>query len=186
MKTFLKKKQLMLVALVAALGLAVYLNVYLVDSPALTAGTETEQGEREPNLGDATFVGAGVSTPEETLSYFDEARQKRTAAREEALSIIQEVLDSAQASAQDKAQAMERATAIAENVLQESNIENLILAKGYPDSVVSIDGERCSVVVQAENLQQQDSLLILQIVVSQSAVSADQVQIIAAKAEKSA
>ena len=31
----LKKKQLMLVALVAALGLAVYLNFYLVDSPSL-------------------------------------------------------------------------------------------------------------------------------------------------------
>lgn len=187
MKTFLKKKQLMVAALVVALGLAVYLNVYLVDSPALTAGTEVgEEQKDEHNLGDATFVGAGVSTPGETLSYFDEARQKRTAAREEALSIIQEVLDSAQASAQDKAQAMERATAIAENVLQESNIENLILAKGYPDSVVSIDGERCSVVVQAENLQQQDSLLILQIVVSQSAVPADGVQIVAAKAEKSA
>lgn len=183
MKTFLKKKQLMVAALVAALGLAVYLNVYLVDSPALTAGTEAgESQEDDHNLGDATFVGAGVSNPEEQPTYFDEARQKRTAAREEALGIIQEVLDSAQASAQDKAQAMERATAIAENVLQESNIENLILAKGYPDSVVYIDGERCSVVVQADTLQQQDSLLILQIVVSQSAVTADQVQIVAANA----
>lgn len=187
MKTFLKKKQLMLVALVAALGLAVYLNVYLVDSPALSTGTEVgEPQDEEHNLGDATFVGTGVSDPEKPLSYFDEARQKRTAAREEALGIIQEVLDSAQASAEDKAQATQRATAIAENVLQESKIENLILAKGYPDSVVHIDGERCSVVVQAENLQQQDSLLILQIVVSQSAVEADRVQIVAANAEKKA
>lgn len=186
MKTFLKRKQLMLVALVAALGLAVYLNVYLVDSPALTAGTETEEQDDAPDLGEATFVGTGVSDPEEQPSYFDEARQKRTAAREEALSIIQEVLDSAQASAEDKAQATQRATAIAENVLQESNIENLILAKGYPDSVVYIDGERCSVVVQAESLQQQDSLLILQIVVSQSAVPADGVQIVAAQTETDA
>ena len=188
MKTFFKKKQLMMVALVAALGLAVYLNVYLVDSPALTAGTEAEeQQKKEPNLGDATFVGTGVSEPEEeTVSYFDRARQQRTAAREEALSIIQEVLDSAQASAEDKAQATQRATAIAENVLRESNIENLIAAKGFADSVVYIDGERCSVVVQAENLQQQDSLMILQIVVSQSAVSAEGVQIVAADGKSDA
>ena len=182
MKKFLKKKQWMLVALVAALGLAVYLNFYLVDTPGLAAGTNNENSREESNLGDATFVGTGVSEPSEEASYFDEARVKRTAAREEALSIIQEVLDSAQASADDKAQATQRATAIAENVLQESNIENLLLAKGFADSVVYIDGNRCSVVVQADNLQQQESLQILQIVVSQSAVEANQVQIVAARA----
>jgi len=187
MKAFLKKKQLMVVALVGALGLAVYLNFYLMDDPALSAGTEAGEEQREEShLGDATFVGTQVTDPPETLSYFDEARQKRTAAREEALSILQEVLDSAQASAQDKAQATEKATAIAENVLQESNIENLIAAKGFADSVVYIDGERCSVVVQAESLQQQESLQILQIVVSQSAVEADKVQIVPATAEKTA
>lgn len=187
MKTFLKKKQLMVMALVAALGLAVYLNVYLVDSPALTTGTDVEEKQpekEETNLGDATFVGTEVSDPEESSSYFDEARQKRTTAREEALSIIQEVLDSAQASAEDKAQATKRATAIAENVLQESNIENLIAAKGFTDSVVYIDGERCSVVVQSDNLQQQESLQILQIVVSQSTVPAEGVQIVAANGQK--
>lgn len=182
MKKFVKKRQLMLVALVAALGLAVYLNFYLVDSPALSAGTETTDKKDDSNLGDATFVGTGVSDPNETPTYFDEARQKRTAAREEALGILQEVLDSAQASAEDKAEATQKATAIAENVLQESNIENLILAKGFADSVVYIDGERCSVVVQAEDLQQQESLQILQIVVSQSSVAADQVQIAAVSA----
>ncbi len=182
MKRFLKKKQWMLVALVGALGLAVYLNFYLVGAPATTTGENSPPKKNDSNLGDATFVGAGVSDPEGDPSYFTEARAVRTAAREEALAIIQEVLDSAQASAEDKAQATQKATAIAENVLQESNIENLLLAKGFVDSVVYIDGERCSVVVQAEDLQQQESLQILQIVVSQSDVAADQVQIMAAGA----
>ena len=181
MKAFVKKKQLMLVALVGALGLAVYLNFYLVESPSLAAGSETGTEREESHLGDATFVGTGVSQPETEPTYFDEARAKRTAAREEALGIIQEVLDSAGASSEDKAQATKRATAIAENVLQESNIENLLLAKGFADSVVYIDGERCSVVVQVDALQQQESLQILQIVVTQSDVKADQVQIVASK-----
>ena len=180
MKRFLKKKQWMMVALVGALGLAVYLNFYLAGdtSSALTAGEGIPAKKNDSNLGDATFVGAGVAED----SYFSEARAVRTAAREEALAIIQEVLDSAGASAADKAQATEKATAIAENVLQESNIENLLLAKGFADSVVYIDGERCSVVVQAAELQQQESLQILQIVVSQSNVTADQVQIMATEA----
>ena len=178
-----KKKQWMVGALVVALGLAVYLNFYLTDTPTLSTGAGAGEEEREDShLGDATFVGTGVSDPEEQLSYFDKARAQRSAAREEALNIIQEVLDNAQASAGDKAEATKRATAIAENVLQESNIENLLLAKGFSDSVVYIDGERCSVVVQANDLQQQESLQILQIVVSQSAVEANQVQISTARA----
>lgn len=197
MKQFLKKKQLMMVALVAALGMAVYLNYYLLEDPALSAGTDPEDSSASQdadNLGDATFVGAGVSDPDTDVSgdtsdtsqegatYFDTARKNRTAAREQALSILQEVLDNAQASAEDKALATQQATAIAENVLQESHIESLIAAKGFADSVVYIEGDSCSVVVQAETLQQQESMQIMQIVVSQSAIKADKVQILVTKA----
>lgn len=191
MKRFFKKKQLMMVALVAALGVAVYLNYYMSSDPGLSADTPVEPPATEEHLGDATFVGAGVSDPEgtdstkptqpEQVNFFDQARDNRTTAREEALGIIQEVMDSAKSTAEDKKTASARATAIAQNVLQESNIENLILAKGFADSVVYIDGDNCSVVVQAEELQPQESLQILEIVVSQSAVAADKVQILAAK-----
>lgn len=195
MKHVFAKKKWVTLALVGALGLAVYLNYYLTTDPALSAGTDVsdsagEEGE-EQNLGDATFVGAGVSDPagedaapsaEDTRSYFDKARDNRTAAREEALSILQEVLDNAQATAEDKKAATGQAAAIAENVLQESKIENLILAKGFPDSVVHIDGDSCSVVVQSADLQQQESLQIMEIVVSQSDVAAEKVQILAAEA----
>lgn len=189
MKQLFKKKQWMMVVLVLAMGAAVYLNYYLLEEPSLSAGTPSEEvsdTESDPHLGDATFVGTGVSDPNKTeqsdvsATYFDQARQNRMTAREEALSIIQEVLDSAQTSAQDKADASARATAIAENVLQESHIESLISAKGFEDSVVYIDGTRCSVVVKTEKLEPQESLQILGIVVSQSSVAADQVQIMAA------
>ena len=158
--------------------------------------TEPEDATSAPedtdHLGDATFVGAGVSDPEEQPedssapqpegdTYFDKARANRTAAREEALGIIRDVLDNAQASAEDKTLATQRATASAENVLQESNIESLITAKGFADSVVYIEGDRCSVVVQAEELQQQESLQILEIVVSQAGVAPEKVQIVTAK-----
>lgn len=192
MKHALGKKRWVTLALVGALGLAVYLNYYLTTDPALSAGTDVSSPaeDEEEHLGDATFVGTGVSDPagentvpeEDTRSYFDKARDNRTAAREEALGILQEVLDNAQASAEDKKAATGQATAIAENVLQESKIENLILAKGFADSVVHIDGDSCSVVVQSADLQQQESLQIMEIVVSQSDVAADKVQILAAAA----
>ena len=192
MKNALGKKRWVTLALVGALGLAVYLNYYLTTDPALSAGTDVSAPaeDEEEHLGDATFVGTGVSDPaeenttteEDTRSYFDKARDNRTPAREEALGILQEVLDNAQATAEDKKAATGQAAAIAENVLQESKIENLILAKGFADSVVHIDGDSCSVVVQSADLQQQESLQIMEIVVSQSDVAADKVQILAAAA----
>lgn len=186
MKHVFGKKKWATLALVGALGLAVYLNYYLTNDPTLAAGADTSTQEEDAHLGDATFVGTGVSQPtdpspqEDNRNYFDKARDNRTAAREEALSILQEVLDNASASAEDKRVATGQAAAIAENVLQESKIENLILAKGFPDSVVHIDGDSCSVVVQSADLQQQESLQIMEIVVSQSDVAAEKVQILAA------
>lgn len=192
MKRLFKNKKVMTVALVAALGLAVYLNYAMSSAPSLSVDTEPEAPETGENLGDATFVGAQVSDPaestdptdsteQETLNFFEQARQNRVTAREEALGIVQEVMDSATATAKEKKSASDSATAIAQNVLQESNIESLIQAKGFADSVVYIDGDSCSVVVQAEELTPQESVQIMEIVLSQSSVAADKVQIMAAK-----
>jgi len=192
MKRLFKNKKVMTVALVAALGLAVYLNYAMSSAPSLSVDTEPEAPEVGENLGDATFVGAQVSDPaestdptdsteQETLGFFEQARQNRVTAREEALGIVQEVMDSATATAKEKKSASDSATAIAQNVLQESNIESLIQAKGFADSVVYIDGDSCSVVVQAEELTPQESVQIMEIVLSQSSVAADKVQIMAAK-----
>lgn len=185
MKRVIKNKKFMTIALVAALGLAVYLNYAMSSAPGVSVDSQSTDNQTEENLGDATFVGAQVSDPtepeQEDLGFFEQARQNRVAAREEALSIVQEVMDSATASAADKKAAGDKATAIAQNVLQESNIESLIQAKGFMDSVVYIDGENCSVVVQAEELTPQESVQIMQIVLSQSSAKADKVQIMAAK-----
>lgn len=195
MKKLFAKKQLMMVALVAALGVAVYLNYYLSAEPSLEAGATPSDTTQESDtiLGEATFVGATVGSTTTTVAdgitgtttaatkadYFDTARDNRTTAREQALSILQEVLDNAGATAEEKAAAVKKAEAIAANVLQESNIESLIVAKGFADSVVYIDGENCSVVVKCDDLQQQECLQIMEIVVSQAGIAPEKVQIMA-------
>lgn len=192
MRKLFAKKQLMMVALVAALGVAVYLNYYLSTEPSLEAGATTSDTSQEDGgtLGEATFVGATVSTTTTTAGsgttgtttvagadYFDTARHNRTAAREQALSILQEVLDNTGATAEEKAAAGKKAEAIATNVLQESNIESLVVAKGFADCVAYIDGDNCSVVVKSDALQQPESLQIMEIVVSQAGIVPEKVQI---------
>ncbi len=192
MKKFFAKKQWMMVALVAALGVAVYLNYYFTNEPTLSAGADTSSPSSDDGaLGDAYFVNGVVgdvpkdetsADETQTEDYFDQARASRIAAREESLRLVQETLGRADATAEEKKQAQELASAVAQRVLQESNIENLILAKGFADSVVFIDGDTCSVVVKAEQLQQQESLQILEIVMAHGKITADKVQITAKKA----
>ena len=68
MKQFLKKKQLMMVALVAALGMAVYLNYYFAAGVPSTDTTGKDDG----NLGDAQFVGSQVDDGDLEKGYFEE------------------------------------------------------------------------------------------------------------------
>lgn len=193
MKQFFQKKQWMMVSLVAALGVAVYLNYYFTQEPALGAtdtSTPVSDGDVTDTPGDVVQVGAtvsGVDQPEEDTSaespagsgedYFDAARTSRTEAREESVRLLDEVLGSATAGEQEKKTATEQAAAIAANILQESNVENLILAKGFPDCVVFISGETCQVVVDADELQAQESAQILEIVQLQTGVPAKNVKI---------
>ena len=102
--------------------------------------------------------------------------------REESLRLVQETLGRADASAEEKKQAQTLAGAVAERVLQESNIENMILAKGFADSVVFVDGDACSVVVKTDQLQPQESLQILELVMAHTGLAANKVQITTPKA----
>lgn len=191
MKKFFQKKQWMMVSLVAALGVAVYLNYYFTQEPALgTGGTDTSApvSDSDDGLGDATLVGTTVSGVEEPsegeptdtakpTDYFEAARASRTEAREESVRLLDEVLNNAAAGETEKKAATEQAAAIAANILQESNVENLILSKGFGDCVVFISGDTCQVVVDADTLQAQESAQILEAVCLQTGVEAKNVKI---------
>lgn len=211
MKKLFEKKQWMMLSLVAALGVAVYLNYYFTSEPLLQAGTSGEpessvsEGTESRPLGSASFVQGDASSAADADSeakpvqgsvsqagenaaaakedYFDRARETRTQAREEAVRTLEDTLCGAGASAKEKSTAAERATAIAENILQESNIENLVMAKGFSDCVAFIENGACSVVVSAGELKAAESLQVLEIVMAQTGFAAKNIQITAAKGE---
>lgn len=175
MKKLFGKKQLLLGTLIVALGLAVYLNYYFAGSTSgLISDTPTHQTDGNKNLGEAL----NVNTTPEQGNYFEQARQSRTAAREEAVATVKELLDGVKATEEQKAEATAQAVAITKAIEQESKIENLIKAKGFADCVVYIEGDACSIVVSAESLTVQDTAKISQVVTSQSAISAQKINII--------
>ncbi len=191
MKKLFEKKQWLMLTMVAVLGVAVYLNYYFTQEPGLSAGSPTVGEEvsmpEKEHLGDASFVGA---TPEgqmpaepATEGYFDNARAARKTAREESVRLINETLAAPGATAEQQSAAEKQTAAIAEHILQESNVESLILAKGFTDCVVFLEEDTCQVVVDAPGLTAGQTVQILEIVLSQTAVEAKNVQITAPQTE---
>ncbi len=213
-KRLFEKKQWMMLSLVAALGLAVYLNYYFSRDPLQSAPvqgqTEVSSDASAPggpttgttggsHLGEVSFVSSGGDTEKDASGttaeekpvsgtvpagaddHFSRARSSRTTAREEAVRVLKETIGSAGASAQQQADANKKAQQIADEILLESDIENLISAKGFSDCLVFIDGDSCSVVVRAEKLTARESLMIMELVTGKTAISAKNVQISAAQ-----
>lgn len=174
MKKWFGKKQLLLGTLVLALGMAVYLNYYFAQSSTGLLDTDfSKQEEQDKNLGDALNVNG-----QPTLSYFEQARASREAAREEAVQTVKELLGSVKATEEQQAAATEQAVAITKAIEQESKIESLIKAKGFADCVVYIENENCSIVVSAESLTVQDTAKISQVVTAQSDIPAQNINIV--------
>lgn len=186
------KKQLVLASLVLALGAAVYLNWQFAGVKKLPVGSPAIQEENTVSqLGAAQLVNnAYVETVTDDLKgstetaaksqSLSEARLNRQNSRDEAMELLDDVLESVDADAEAKKEAVDQASAIAQNILKETNVENLLSAKGYQESVAYLSGEDCSVVVSGE-VQDTDTLIIQEIVMEQTGLTADKIKIIKAK-----
>lgn len=185
------KRNAVVAAIVLFVCVAVYLNwSYGQRDTSVSANQSTDT----KTLGEAELVGTETETAAaadgteeieavsevQEESYFDTARLSRQEARDEALAILQATVDDPNADEAAIASASESITAMAEATTTESEIENLVAAKGYEDCVAYIGDNSVSVVVAAPEagLQAADVAKITDIVLGQTSFSADQVKII--------
>ncbi|MBQ3069466.1 MAG: SpoIIIAH-like family protein [Clostridia bacterium] len=168
------KKQMVLGLMVLLLGAAVYLNYYVAsNTPTVSAPTGTTATTRA--LGESQFVNSTVAEED----YFTAARRNREAARQEALDILQETLQDVKLEASLQQEAVTAAAAEAKAVEQEDAVESLIKAKGFADCVAYLENGVCHVAVKAAELTEAETLQISQIVMSQTGISAQNLQITA-------
>ena len=188
------KRQLILASLVLALGAAVYLNWQFAGTKVQSAGDVSEESASSA-LGAAQLVNnAYVETVSDTESSaaeetaaavsasakLSDARLTRQTARDEAVELLEDILKDDSAEVAVKQAAVDEAAVIAQNILKETNIESLIEAKGFTECVAYINGESCTVVVNGDMEDEQNALIVRDIAVSESGVSAENVKIISA------
>lgn len=186
------KRNAVVAVIVLFVCVAVYLNwSYGQDTAAannLNPDTTKTLGQAEMVGTDADAAAMDDSTELQTIAelpeenYFAAARLSRQEARDEALSILQATVDDPNADATAVSAASDSIAAMAEVTLAESEIENLVAAKGYTDCVAYIGENSVSVVVSVPEggLQAADVAKITDIVLGQTSFAADQVKIIEA------
>lgn len=200
------KRQLIIASLILALGAAVYLN-WQFAGPAVEAGAEVSETDTSSTLGAAQLVNnnyiepvtdtvddaeagtqstatepeaSGAETAAKPDAALSEARITRQSARDEAVAMLEDVLADESAEGSVREAAVSEASAIAQNILKETSIETQLSAKGFTDSVAYISGESCSVVVAGDVEDAQNALIIRDVVVTETGLSAEKIKIIPA------
>ena len=97
-----------------------------------SAGMSTNYGTtlNTGTIGDETTKPTGGET-DPTDSYFSTVEVSRQRARDEALEVLNAVVENDQASQEVKAEALAEIQTIAREMSQESNIESILMSKGF-------------------------------------------------------
>ena len=164
-KEFLAKigrRNLIIIGAVLLVGVAICLNWVLF------AGTD-DGGYDYSNVGAAGNDLANTETSE-VLAYFASTQVSRDRAREEALAVLQNVVDSADSDSTEKAQALEDIATIANNIEAEANIEAMVMAKCFEQCIAIINDGMCTVVVLTDELLASHMSQINEIVYEQAGI----------------
>lgn len=140
------------------------------DDKSTESAEETTEGE------DRTAVKAELT--EEQISYFSTVRTDREQTQSKVLEDAKEVLSLSENSEEAKEEAAESVSQLEKLILAQSNIENLLKAKGFTDVVCFISDEGCNVVVASQNMDDNGSLLVKDAVMSQLDMGSEQIKII--------
>ena len=177
------RKNTMLVTMLLLIGAAVFLNwKYTAD-----AGEEAVNGKI---LGEATLVsGEGdtsAAADEEAVytgsDYFASARLTRQQARDNAIDLLEKAAAEDGADTSVLNEASESIQVLASYALTESQIENLVTAKGYRDCVAFMGEDSISVVVSTGTgeLTSEDVAKITDITMTETGYPASGIKIMAA------
>ena len=196
MKNIQKQRRASLIILSFAMIVAVYLNwqysragadtYILTDEITQQVNTrindesdllKTEEDYETQNYGDAQLV---ATTKTDSDKYFEQARLSRQKTRDEALDTLQKTLKNTKLSDIDKKQATEKLSQIIQNMTNETDIENMLKAKGFRDCVASISDNKISLAVRPVKgeLSKADVSKIRDVVLSKTSISSQNIVVV--------
>ncbi len=166
-KFFVKigKRNLIIVGAVLLIGAAVAVNWAFFSRGNNTGKPEDTTGGEPASAGSSE-------------SYFAASAVSRQRARDEALEVLQAVIDDASAAEAAKKEALAGITQMAKDMEAEANIETLVVSKGFEKCVAVISNGAVNIVVKSRGLTAAEVAQINTIVYEQTGISPDKIVII--------
>ncbi len=153
------RKHLIVATSVLVIGAAVYFNWYLYrNDQEMVEQQETLQNNTEQAL-DESLEAQNVSDSD----YFAVSQINRERARDEAMEVLQTVIDG-DASEEVVNDAMNSMAKLAEDIENEGQIETLVKSKGFENCAAVISGDSASVIVKSDGLLDNELTQIQEIV----------------------
>ncbi len=186
------KRNIVIITVLLFVCAAVYLNwsynkewgeadeaMVAAEDAAMAAANAEYAASLEDELTAGTSEGDDIAVSD----YFAQARLTRQQSRDEALSLLETAASAETASQEVIDSAMDEISVMAAWSMQESQIENLLIAKDFADCVVFIsdDGVTVAVPAPAEGLSQATVARITETITSETDYTASQLQVIEIK-----
>ena len=153
--------------------LAVVLNFVMFGNSAPTVSEGIVPGGAEDVISGEDGVGASAEN-----EYFASAQLSRRQARDQALAVLQSVVDSTGADQTSKDQATVDISRITSEIEAEANIETLIKSKGFEDCIAVIGEGSASIIVRSDGLLPNELSQIKEIVWEQAGIEPVGIKII--------
>ncbi len=167
------KGQIAVGVMLLALGAAIWLNTKYLPSSTKYLGEATYVDSK-----DDTESVVEASAKVEESDYFTTAKKDREAAKKEAEETVTELLKSDNLSETEKKQVLAKIERLGTNIEKESNIETLLSAKGFKESLAVIGEKGISIIVKSEGLTSAETLQIQDIVTNETDISLSNIKII--------
>ncbi len=174
-------KTIVTVCSVVVLGCVVVLNVIL-----FSGNSEKESGMKlaVDLSADPTQVQTSGETGNTTLAsgtiqnYFQSMSLNRQQARDEAMEVLLSVAESQSALTEAKEAALSDISKLAADMEKESNIETMILSKGFAQCIAVINNDNCNVIVESDGLEPGEVAQITEIVYEQAGIDPTRLKIV--------
>ena len=188
MNLLIKRRQLIMATLVVALGSAVFVNWYFTNSDNKTVEESETGSEYVQSIGEAKYVNSdnaktesttqnATATASKNTDYFTTVKLKRTKAHDEALADMKALLKEAPESSKSAEEISESIDSLSKTIKLEADIEALISAKLKCQCVVMINNDNAEVVITKGNLNDASILQIMDAVLNNTDVKAENVKI---------
>ena len=172
------KRNFIIIGAVVLTVAAIGVNVVIVTSSKDTGFNYDQSAGMDAGNSQTENKNPSGDTEKTEDSYFSSVQVSRQRTRDEAIEVLQSVVDNAASTETAKNEALAQIGKLAEVMETESKIETLIVAKGFEECVAVISDGTVSIVVRSDGLLPAQISQINEIVYEQSGISPTNIKII--------